>query len=299
VAALDVLFSTAANSSADRSDRNMAGIPFVKGHATKNDFVLLPDPNGSLTLTDAQVRALCDRRSGIGGDGVIRIIQEADRWFMDYRNADGSLAEMCGNGARLFARFLYATGWVGSGPFQFGTRGGVRSAHQENSGDIAIGMGLARLGAAVTGEVMTVDGQRLIISGPSVDVGNPHLVTTPDRVLEDLDLSIAPNYPSEAFPDGVNIEFLVRTGPRSARMRVFERGVGETQSCGTGTVAAAAALLAEEGLNEGVVSIEVPGGTVRVEVNPAGCTLVGNAEIVASGWIDDGWWRSSGTIAPD
>src|SRR3954471_14689548 len=105
------------------------GVPFVKGHGTENDFVLLPDRDGSLTVTEAQVRALCDRRAGLGGDGVIRVAPSGNGgFFMDYRNADGSYAQMCGNGARLFARFLVDIGWEEAGSFSFETRGGRRTA---------------------------------------------------------------------------------------------------------------------------------------------------------------------------
>src|SRR5580765_7589073 len=97
------------------------GLPFVKGHGTENDFVLIPDLAGQWRLSAAQVAAMCDRRAGIGGDGILRVVptdvepdaapyRDAARWFMDYRNADGSIAEMCGNGIRVFARYLVDAG---------------------------------------------------------------------------------------------------------------------------------------------------------------------------------------------
>src|SRR4051812_8924857 len=121
----------------------MTGIPglrYVKGHGTANDFVVLPDPDGDLDLTPGLVRALCDRRRGLGADGVLRVVR-ADvargdlaaaatddpeaRWFMDYRNADGSVAEMCGNGIRVFARYLVEAGFAQPGSLRIVTRDGV------------------------------------------------------------------------------------------------------------------------------------------------------------------------------
>lgn len=105
---------------------------FVKGHGTENDFVILPDPDGALDLTGPMVAALCDRRAGIGGDGVLRVVRTKAvaglpgdaEWFMDYRNVDGSIAEMCGNGARVFARYLVDSGLAAPGEFDIATRGG-------------------------------------------------------------------------------------------------------------------------------------------------------------------------------
>ncbi|WP_111765028.1 diaminopimelate epimerase [Nakamurella deserti] len=272
--------------------RPTAPIDFLKGHGTENDFVLLPDREGTLDLDAAQVRALCDRRSGIGGDGVIRIAPsgDGDHFLMDYRNADGSLAEMCGNGARLFAHFLYTEGWVPVGPFRFHTRGGLREARRVDDGDIAIGMGSATVGAPATTAARLHDGSWQTFEGVAADVGNPHLVVHTDVDLGELDLTVAPRYDAAAFPDGVNIEFVNVRAADNVSMRVFERGVGETQSCGTGTVAVAAAHLAAAGRAVGTVTVTVPGGVVRVDVDPAGSTLTGPAVIVGRGQLDPAWW---------
>ncbi|MEP6561820.1 MAG: diaminopimelate epimerase, partial [Nakamurella sp.] len=215
---------------------------FVKGHGTENDFILLPDPAGTLEVTDSQVRALCNRRAGIGADGVIRVAptptKSAAPFFMDYRNADGSPAEMCGNGARLFARFLVDAGWADAGAVTFHTRGGTRTAQVPGSGDVTVEMGPARMGRPSSA---TVAGRE--IHGVAVDVGNPHLVCLTDIELAELDLSQQPTFDSRVFPQGVNIEFVTVLGPGGVQMRVHERGVGETRSCGTGTVAVAAAYL--------------------------------------------------------
>jgi diaminopimelate epimerase len=264
-------------------------VPFAKGHGTENDFVLLPDPDGVLDLTPTQVRALCDRHAGIGADGVIRIAPApagSDAFLiMDYRNADGSYAEMCGNGARLFGRYLVDAGWAPPGRVMFATRGGTRTAEVPAAGDVTIEMGPATLGVTSSAHVA---GREFV--GVAVDVGNPHLVCVTDD-LTTLDLTVQPEFDSEVFPNGVNIEFVVVLGPDNVAMRVHERGVGETRSCGTGTVAVAAALLAAEGRSTGTVTVRVPGGTVGVTITDGDSLLTGPAVVVASGTIDRDFWE--------
>jgi diaminopimelate epimerase len=268
------------------------GIPFLKGHGTENDFVLLPDLDATLDLTEARVRALCDRRAGIGADGVLRVvpakaITDADGWFMDYRNADGSIAEMCGNGTRLFARYLVDTGLVSEREFTIGTRAGARAVTVAD--DVTVEMGRA----LITGTSMaTVGGGS--VAGVAVNVGNPHLVCVlPDvDTLASLDLTVPPAYDPDVFPEGVNIEFVVVEAPDRLRMRVHERGVGETRSCGTGTVAAVTGVLFTRGEHRGAATVDVPGGTVRVTVDPDGATLAGPAVFVARGEIENDWWNS-------
>lgn len=267
---------------------------FVKGHGTENDFVLLPDPDDVLDLTAGRVRALCDRQAGIGGDGVIRIVplrgDGAERFFMDYRNADGSLAEMCGNGARLFARYLVDAGWAEPGSIAFRTRGGTRVARLAAVGDVSIEMGPAVLGAHSRALVGDQE-----YTGVAVDVGNPHLVCTgvvDEAALATLDLTRQPGYDPEVFPDGVNIEFVTELGAEEVAMRVHERGVGETRSCGTGTVAVAAAHLAASGRAVGRVAVRVPGGRVVVDIAAGTSTLTGPAVLVARGRVDAGFWAA-------
>jgi diaminopimelate epimerase len=271
------------------------GVPFVKGHGTENDFVLLPDLDASLDLTPARVRVLCDRRAGLGADGVLRVVRakaidprpsdvDDDVWFMDYRNADGSIAEMCGNGVRVFARYLLDAGLVAGREFPVGSRAGVRDVVVHADGDVAVDMGPAR----VTGEsAATVGGTTL--PGVVVDVGNPHLVCPVDR-LDDLDLTVPPGYDPAVFPGGVNVEFVVVEAPDRVRIRVHERGVGETRSCGTGTVAAVAGVLHRRGDQTGAASVDIPGGRVHVEVGENTCVLTGPAAFVARGELDRAWW---------
>lgn len=261
-------------------------LQFVKGHGTENDFVLLPDPDDTLDLTADLARGLCDRHAGIGADGVIRIARQGPTGFyMDYRNADGSPAEMCGNGARVFARFLVDAGWVTPGRIEFTTRGGPRWAELGAVGNVAIGMGAVSWGGESQARIADDD-----VRGLVVDVGNPHLACLVEADIARFDLSAPPRIDEAVFPHGANVEVVQVCGTDHVRMRVHERGVGETRSCGTGTVAAAAAYLAGEGRHKGRVIVDVPGGTVTVGVSShphgAQATLVGPAVLVASGTVD-------------
>jgi diaminopimelate epimerase len=282
-----------------------AGLPFAKGHGTENDFVVLPDFDGTLDVGAELVRALCDRRAGIGGDGLLRVVRAAAHpeargqageaeWFMDYRNADGSIAEMCGNGVRVFARYLYEAGLVRPGRLTVATRAGVREVVLAED-SVTVDMGPPVFGAASTA---TLDG--VTYAGASVSMGNPHLVCRADsdlgdRELGDLDLTRAPAYDGTLFPDGVNVEFVVDRPDvvpgtdLHVAMRVHERGVGETRSCGTGACAVAAAALRERGRDRGTVAVDVPGGRVTVTLDGVTSLLSGPAVIVAEGVLDAAW----------
>jgi diaminopimelate epimerase len=273
-------------------------IRFSKGHGTENDFVVLPDPDGVLDLTAAGVAALCDRRRGLGADGVLRVVRwtalKDDRfpaepgveWFMDYRNADGGVAEMCGNGVRVYARWLADAGWVDGGALQIGTRAGVRGVRFVGD-EVAVDMGPARVGRPSTAVVAGRE-----FPGVAVDVGNPHLACVTDAALDALDLTVAPEHDGALFPRGVNVEFVSPLGPDGVSMRVHERGVGETRSCGTGTVAAVVAALRAAGRDAGEVAVRTPGGRLRVTVDAGTTVLQGPAVLVASGELDPGWWAA-------
>jgi diaminopimelate epimerase len=288
--------------------------PFRKGHGTENDFVLLPDHDGSVhgDLSAERVRALCDRRAGIGADGVLRVIRAAvveerspvveerspvveeralrasrnhpeddarPEWFMDYRNADGSVAEICGNGIRVFAKHLYDEGLVpGDRPVPIGTRAGVMTVTRNGEAYTA-DLGVA----TIVGETKVSVGDRSW-AAQHVEVGNPHAVVVVDDLAEAGALSDAPAYDEELFPHGVNVEFVVRRGREHIALRVHERGVGETRSCGTGSCAAA--VVALRGV-PGRMRVDVPGGTVGVTFGPDGRVfLSGPAVIVARGETD-------------
>lgn len=269
----------------------MPELHFTKGHGTGNDFVLFSDPDGEIDLSADQIRALCDRHFGIGADGVIRAVRskalpdgaaslaedDAAEWFMDYHNSDGTVSEMCGNGIRVYARFLLENGLAELAPGQtlpIGTRGGVRDV-QRNATGYQVDLGRWSLNG---GEPL-VRARNLKVARPGlgINVGNPHVVValSTDEELDSADLSWIPVLDPE--PEvGANVEFvvprdpLVKDGVGHIRMRVHERGSGETLSCGTGAVAAALATRYWAG--EAAPSqwrVEVPGGVLGVRMWPA------------------------------
>jgi diaminopimelate epimerase len=285
---------------------------FAKGHGTENDFVLLRDLRAELALCAGPVAALCDRRRGLGADGVLRITTAgaaatagvlerlpdgvgAGDWYMDYRNADGSTAQMCGNGVRVFAHYLRASGLESRDEFVVGSLAGPRLVTLHRAGDadadVTVDIGKAnRLG----GGQAIVGGRRF--TGLAVDVGNPHLACVDPRLsaeeLAALDVAAPVQFDAAQFPDGVNVEVLTAPGGGSVRMRVHERGVGETRSCGTGTVAGAVAALAETGADTGTLTVRVPGGDVVVTITDATSYLRGPSVLVARGEISEEWWRA-------
>ncbi|WP_228389327.1 diaminopimelate epimerase [Cumulibacter manganitolerans] len=275
----------------------MSSVRFAKGHGTENDFVVLPDVDGRLTLTAPQVRRLTDRRRGVGGDGVLRVVRSANApeadstapWFMDYRNADGSIAEMCGNGVRVFARYLRESGLDDGAEVVISTRAGTKTARFEDDGTITVDMGPPR----ILGAGSTVLGRRRL-DGLGISMGNPHLAIdlAPFGLhLDELDLTEEPQYDHGLFPEGVNQELYVDAEPVAGadahvRMRVHERGVGETPSCGTGICAVAVAALARDGRDSGRVVVDVPGGRLETDVRPDRVLLRGPAVIVAQGEVE-------------
>jgi diaminopimelate epimerase len=285
---------------------------FAKGHGTENDFVLLPDVGAALVLTPGVVAALCDRRRGLGADGVLRVttadaalaagvfdrIPEGvapDDWYMDYRNADGSIAQMCGNGVRVFAHYLRASGLEQRDEFVVGSLAGPRPVVMRDvdalSADVTVDMGKANqfgTGSAVVG------GRRF--GGIAVDVGNPHLAcveaSLTEAELAALDVAAPVEIDGVQFPEGVNVEVLTAPVDGGVTMRVHERGVGETRSCGTGTVAAAVAALRHRGDETGALRVRIPGGEVTVTITDATSYLRGPSVLVANGELSDAWWRA-------
>lgn len=258
---------------------------FIKAHATENDFVVIVDIDGQLDITPEQVAFLCNRRAGVGGDGLLRVVRNEGRWFMDYRNADGSIAEMCGNGIRAFAHVLVAEGLENSSEFEVDTRAGVKtikvlSADAEHA-VVAVGMGEVEVTGVSTARMGSFE-----FAGIGVDVGNPHLACVIPGLTADelagLDF-VQPEFDPEFFPEGVNVEVLTELAEGAVHMRVWERGVGETRSCGTGTVAAAQAALADAGIENGSVTVNVPGGAIEVELEDSVATMTGPSAIVARG----------------
>lgn len=262
-------------------------IRFLKGHGTANDFVVLP--YGEVEdLADDLVRALCDRRRGIGGDGVLRAIKQDGRWFMDYRNADGSIAEMCGNGVRVFARYLVDQEGE-SGPLEIGTRAGIKRVTVGEDG----------LFTADMGEPVVLGETKVAANGHSwaahhISMGNPHAVAFVESLDDPGSLLEQPEYDRALYPDGVNVEFVVRRGAQHVAMRVHERGSGETQSCGTGACAVMVASALADGAGPGsIYLVDVPGGRLQIEWTAENrILLTGPAEIVAEGTLDRNWLAS-------
>lgn len=289
----------------------MTTLAFTKGHGTGNDFVLFTDPEGKIDLTPQQIALLCDRRFGIGADGVIRAVrssaisegeaslaEEPDaEWFMDYWNADGTPAEMCGNGIRVYAHYLITEGLVAperQETLPIGTRSGVKDVLAGVSG-YTVDLGRWRLAEE---RLVAAQGLNVARPGLGIDLGNPHIVTAlaDVRELDGLELTHAPAL-EPAPASGANVEFvvpedpLVKDGIARIRMRVHERGSGETLSCGTGTAAAALAFRHWGG--EGMPNhwrVDVPGGRLAVRMFPTEegehVSLNGPAELVYSGTIE-------------
>jgi diaminopimelate epimerase len=294
---------------------------FAKGHGTENDFVIIPDPDDRAGMSAVLAARLCDRRAGLGADGVLRVVRtaalaagsagvpgplgtavpvpesepepESAEWFMDYRNADGSVAEMCGNGLRVFARFLLDHGMAAGPAFTVATRAGLRRVRVEPGGSFTADMGPVSVlgpGRAVSGGI--------VLDGLRISVGNPHLACLVDVPLDKFDLSAPPEIDPGQFPAGANVELVQLTGPGALAMRVHERGSGETRSCGTGAVAAAvaaatvAAPLQATGTDRpGSTSwqVHVPGGELCVTLDATTSWLTGPAVIVAEGDLDPAW----------
>lgn len=264
-------------------------ISFVKGQGTGNDFVLIHDPAGQMDLSDDEIRSICDRHFGIGADGVIiatktrssgevkHLLEEepAAEWFMDYRNADGSKGEMCGNGARVFARYLLDSGYAAltdGSTLPIATRAGIKDITATANG-FAVDLGRWK----IRNDEVVVHAAGLQVPRPGLHltIGNPHVVVTLASLeeLEALDLSMPPVL-DPPLASGANVEFvvlddpLISEGVAGLTMRVHERGVGETQSCGTGIAAAAIAIREYAGNTQNYWKVRVPGGQVAVRIFP-------------------------------
>ena len=285
---------------------------FTKGHGTGNDFVLFLDAEGEINLTPAQIAKICDRHFGIGADGLIRVVKSANLpagkaslveepqaiWFMDYYNADGSTAEMCGNGTRVFARYLTEKGLVELGDgdtLSIGTRAGVKDL-QRNMAGFAVDLGRWKLEP----DDFLVQAHDIEIARPGqgINVGNPHIVVALASAAELLNLDLTKAPVINPHPQhGANVEFVVpadpmiKNGVGSIQMRVYERGVGETLSCGTGIVAAALATRHWAGAGApNQWQVTVPGGVLGVRMfateDGEHIGLSGAAELVFDGQID-------------
>ena len=289
----------------------MTSISFTKGHGTGNDFVLVLDAEGELSLSSKQIAKICDRRFGIGADGFIRVVKSAKLpegkeileveptaiWFMDYYNADGSAAEMCGNGVRVFARYLLDRGLAkieGGSTLAVGTRAGVKDLTQGSNG-FAVDLGRWKLTSELTVEASGIEVAR---PGQGIEIGNPHVVValSSDAELKQLKLFEAPIV-EPAPVNGANVEFVVPNEPMIKdgvgyfSFRVHERGVGETLSCGTGIAAAALATRFWAGASApNQWQVQALGGVVAVRMfateDGEHVSISGPAELTFDGEID-------------
>ena len=289
----------------------MTSISFTKGHGTGNDLVLVLDAEGELSLSSKQIANICDRRFGIGADGFIRVVKSAKlpegkeileveptgTWFMDYYNADGSAAEMCGNGVRVFARYLLDRGLAkieGGSTLAVGTRAGVKDLTQGSNG-FAVDLGRWKLTNEFTVEA---GGIQVARPGQGIEIGNPHVVValSSDAELKHLKLFEAPVV--EPTPvNGANVEFVVPNEPMIKdgvgyfSFRVHERVVGETLSCGTGIAAAALATRYWAGPSApNQWQVQALGGVVVVRMyateDGEHVSISGPAELTFGGEID-------------
>jgi diaminopimelate epimerase len=277
---------------------------FAKGHGTGNDFLILDDLGGSRELSPDLIARLCDRRTGLGADGILRVVRcdgAAADWFMDYRNGDGSVAEMCGNGIRVFARYLIGHGLAAGPEFAVATRAGLRQVREEADGDITVDMGVPAIGGRSSAVIGSGTWQ-----GLEVSLGNPHLACLVDLPVGEIDLSAPPVIDRRRFPEGANVEVVRALGDRRLEMRVYERGSGLTLSCGTGAVAAAVAAAVADApgtgpapaIPAGTWAVHVPGGDLVVTLTGSTSLLTGPAAIVAEGVVDEAWLSGPVYAAP-
>ncbi|MGH2820962.1 MAG: diaminopimelate epimerase [Actinomycetota bacterium] len=274
---------------------------FAKYHGIGNDFVMFADPEDRLRLAPDLVASLCDRRFGVGGDGVIRVApgnDDADL-FMDYVNSDGSIGEMCGNGIRCLAVFARGEGLTDAEEISVSTRAGTKLVRMVGGDRVRVDMGapifepegipVALDGADPLHAKLDLEGE--VVEAACLSMGNPHAVLFVDDPSDAPVTTMGPvleHHP--AFPNRTNVEFVRVESPERLAMRVWERGSGETLACGTGACAGAVAARLLSGTNE-VVTIALPGGELEVEwrgsrEKPSSVLMTGPVVKSFEGWID-------------
>lgn len=284
----------------------MNELRFSKYQGTGNDFVMLVDLDDERPLKPDEVAAVCDRRTGVGADGLIRVVRGeggGPRFFMDYTNADGSAAEMCGNGVRCVGALAHAQGLIDLDELEFDvlTRAGTKHLRLHPGDDgvvrtVTVGMGPANLTRAaipMRGPAWETFLQQPFEIGPglkatasAVSMGNPHLVLFLDEDPDRFHVAhIGPVLERhELFPEHTNVEF-AQVLEDAIKVRVWERGSGETMACGSGACAVAVAAN-EAGLAPMTVEVRFPGGAVEVERTSGDVLLTGGAERVFEGTVD-------------
>ncbi len=247
---------------------------FVKVEGLGNDFITIIEP---INPDPDQIMAWCARHTGVGADGVLEMTPiDATRVRMRYWNADGGEVEMCGNGLRCIALLALTDGYVDGADFVVESAVGDHPVSVRDDGSVRAFVGVPH---AFRTEEMTVAGHTV----RPVGVGNPHAVLYVDNVEEAAVAEIGPSIGGDPiFPDGANVEFVATTGEDRIRVRVWERGVGETTGSGTGAAASAFAKRATDGLGD-AITVELPGGDLLVEFDDAGAWMTGPARIVYRG----------------
>lgn len=280
-------------------------IEFTKMHGSGNDFVMIEDIDESLDFSPEAVQWFCDRNFGVGGDGLILIrpasSDDAD-FFMHYYNADGSVAEMCGNGIRCFAKYLVDNGLVPetAEDVRVETLGGIKPISFTRGYDgtlytATVDMGEpvltpADIPARFEGEQVfqcPVDTEYGSFEITAVSMGNPHAVIWVDDVDSAPVETVGPAIETDPrFPAKTNVEFAQYLGDDTIRLRVWERGVGETLACGTGACATlvAATLACIVGRS---ATIELPGGELLIRWDESGHVfMTGPATTVFTGSVE-------------
>lgn len=261
----------------------------TKHHGLGNDFlVALEETNGPLEGGPELARQLCDRHRGIGADGFLLGAHPDDEQrengidvVMNLWNADGSRAEMSGNGIRCLAQAFAIARRERKATYQVLTDGGLRIVHVDDDpetglGMVTVGMGVVQAGPAVSDAVQQRIGDRRFAT---IDVGNPHLIIEAD--LNQIDLDVDGPWFESQFADGINIEFIARKADDAVDLIVWERGAGRTQACGTGATAAAVVSQSWSLVNGELITVAMPGGSAQVRIGDEP-QLIGPTQFVAS-----------------
>ena len=283
---------------------------FFRGHGLGNDYIVMNPEELTFKLTPKNIKAVCDRNWGLGSDGILALVssKKADFGLRIY-NPDGSEAEKSGNGLRIFARYLHATGKTKKKHFTVETKGGLVTIdlHIDRHGDasaVTVEMGQATFKPAALPCTMAVDeliqqpieaaGHALSFMG--VSVGNPHCVVFKQAgeswSREDL-LKLGPVLENHSlFPKRTNVQLAIPTGPKEIFILIWERGAGETQASGSSSCAAASAAV-RLGLVKSPVTVKMPGGTLNIEVaKDFSLTMKGPVAEVARGTLSPSFLRT-------
>jgi diaminopimelate epimerase len=282
-------------------------LEFTKMNGLGNDFILIDDRAGALEFTPDAVAWFCDRHFGIGADGLILVrpaTSDAADYYMHYFNADGSLAEMCGNGARCFAKYVVDRELVPAEATSLviETLGGLRPVTLTRCADGSLAEATVDMGAPVFEPACIptmLPGDRVVdapLETPTgtvlltaVSMGNPHAIIWVDDVDAAPVETVGPFVERhDAFPNGTNVEFAQVVDDRTVRLRVWERGVGETLACGTGASATGVAAAAS-GRTGRETTIVLPGGDLRIAwADDDHVYMTGSASVSFTGSIDLG-----------